>query len=192
MDPTNDIKEALELLDPTCDDHWTAQGLPSVAAVKELSGSDVTRMQIDALAPGLCRDSVLGSIMPQAEAESEITAKADEGKASIDDQIVELDRRISAARKAAADAIALGASLERDRSELVVTRDALYPPETRAQWYKKYLDRQTEERRLRVEKAQQVAALMGGVSTKSPLDRAMSHRRAFGAMRPSYPTIGGK
>lgn len=50
-DVGGDILAALAMLETDNDDHWTAQGLPSVAAVSELTGTDVTRAQIKAVAP---------------------------------------------------------------------------------------------------------------------------------------------
>lgn len=51
------VRTALTKLDATNDDHWTGQGLPSVEAVRELSGNkDVSRQDIQALAPKLNRE----------------------------------------------------------------------------------------------------------------------------------------
>jgi len=50
--PTNDdILSAVGLLDHANDEHWTEAGLPSVEAMKEALGGDVTRAQIEAAAP---------------------------------------------------------------------------------------------------------------------------------------------
>lgn len=51
------VKSAIELLDPTKDEDWTAAGLPAVDAVAALAGGKVTRAQIEALAPGLTRET---------------------------------------------------------------------------------------------------------------------------------------
>lgn len=51
------VKTALELLDPAKDDDWTAAGLPAVDAVATLAGGKVTRAQIEAIAPGLTRET---------------------------------------------------------------------------------------------------------------------------------------
>lgn len=51
------VKSAIELLDPTKDEDWTAAGLPAVDAVAALAGGKVTRAQIESLAPGLTRET---------------------------------------------------------------------------------------------------------------------------------------
>lgn len=58
-EPADDeqVKAALELLDPSKDEDWTAAGLPAVEAVATLAGGKVTRAQIEALAPDLTRDT---------------------------------------------------------------------------------------------------------------------------------------
>jgi len=50
------VRTALTKLDPANDEHWTDAGLPSVAAVRELSGVEVSRADISSLAPKLTRD----------------------------------------------------------------------------------------------------------------------------------------
>lgn len=49
------LAEALELLDPAEDSHWTADGLPAIAVLKELTGSHVTREEVTNLRPGFTR-----------------------------------------------------------------------------------------------------------------------------------------
>lgn len=44
-----DLAAAVALLDDTNDDHWTQAGKPDIAALKSLTGGDVTRAQVDAL-----------------------------------------------------------------------------------------------------------------------------------------------
>lgn len=51
------IRTALSQLDPKNDEHWTQAGLPSVEAVRSLSGDDeVSRGDIQNLAPKLTRE----------------------------------------------------------------------------------------------------------------------------------------
>lgn len=57
------IIDALKVLDPTRDDHWTDAGLPLVAAVAELSKvADVTRADIEKAIPGWNREAALASV----------------------------------------------------------------------------------------------------------------------------------
>lgn len=51
------VRSALTKLDPKVDAHWTGAGLPSVEAVRELSGDkEVSRGDIQNLAPKLTRE----------------------------------------------------------------------------------------------------------------------------------------
>ena len=49
------IKAALEALDKSVDSHWTQAGLPDVSTVKGIVGFDVSRKEIDAVAPNFLR-----------------------------------------------------------------------------------------------------------------------------------------
>lgn len=51
------IKDALSSLDKSVDAHWTQAGLPDVSAVKKIVGFDVTRKEIEAVAPDFLRPS---------------------------------------------------------------------------------------------------------------------------------------
>ena len=55
VDPANQLREAVEGLDPKKDDDWTAQGLPSVDAVSRRAGRAVTRANIETASPGFNR-----------------------------------------------------------------------------------------------------------------------------------------
>ena len=48
--------EALQALDPDDDDHWTAEGRPAMAALIDLAGREVTRREVDAIAPDFTRE----------------------------------------------------------------------------------------------------------------------------------------
>lgn len=48
-DQPTDLAAAVALLDDANDDHWTQAGKPDIAALKALTGGDVTRAQVDAL-----------------------------------------------------------------------------------------------------------------------------------------------
>jgi hypothetical protein len=49
------VKDAVDALDKGVDADWTKGGLPSVETVKEIVGFDVTRKDIEAVAPGVTR-----------------------------------------------------------------------------------------------------------------------------------------
>lgn len=51
------LADALALLDPDNDDHWTKYGKPKVGAVNEISGGDYKLTDISDLAPDLTREA---------------------------------------------------------------------------------------------------------------------------------------
>lgn len=51
------VAEAMNKLDPSNDDHWTADGKPAVAAVCEACGRNVTRQEIEIIVPDFNRDA---------------------------------------------------------------------------------------------------------------------------------------
>ena len=55
----DNLKDALDLLDPLDDDQWTADGNPRVDAVEKILGEPVTRQQIVDAAPDLNRSKLL-------------------------------------------------------------------------------------------------------------------------------------
>ena len=54
---TADLLAAINLLDPTNDDHWTQSGAPAIAAIEEIYGNDTTRSEVNEVAPGYDRDA---------------------------------------------------------------------------------------------------------------------------------------
>jgi hypothetical protein len=55
MKETSRILAALAALDPKNDERWTSAGLPSMAAVIALADGEVTRRQVEAVAPEFSR-----------------------------------------------------------------------------------------------------------------------------------------
>lgn len=51
------ITEALDMLDPAIDAHWTKAGLPNLNAVKELCGFPVSRADAESYSPDLTRET---------------------------------------------------------------------------------------------------------------------------------------
>jgi len=52
-----DLLAAINLLDPTNDDHWTQSGAPAIAAIEEIYGNDTTRAEVNEVAPDYDRDA---------------------------------------------------------------------------------------------------------------------------------------
>lgn len=59
-DQMNRLRSALEQLDPAADEHWTADGKPSVDVVTKLAGFPVTRQEIEAADPDMMRPEPSG------------------------------------------------------------------------------------------------------------------------------------
>jgi hypothetical protein len=53
-----DIRAAIDSLDPYNDDHWTKQDLPQLDALAELLDVKVSRAQVEAAAPGKVRPAI--------------------------------------------------------------------------------------------------------------------------------------
>jgi hypothetical protein len=71
------IKQALAKLVGEDDNHWTADGLPRIDAVRELAGDgSITRDQITQSAPGFSRAAVLASVQAATPAASPAPAAA--------------------------------------------------------------------------------------------------------------------
>jgi hypothetical protein len=74
--PLDALNPVLESLDPANDAHWTAEGLPAVAAVNAgvadlgLSGVSLTRNDLSALAPDFTRESPVLPEFPEEPADA--------------------------------------------------------------------------------------------------------------------------
>jgi hypothetical protein len=58
------LKQALKLLDPQNDEHWTAGGLPRVEALEQLTGTQLSRADVEAAAPDLKRSNAEAAPAP--------------------------------------------------------------------------------------------------------------------------------
>lgn len=184
------IREAIELLDHSNDDHWDARnGKPSLSVVRSLVGDrSITREQIETAAPAAIRQSPEGGGAADGVADDSreaVEARLSAHLAALDERKREaLDRATSA--KAEADAI------EREKEEARAEFARRFPPLTEAQKHKMWVQRQVEERRKDAERREAASSVLTGAAP-SPLDQAMAARRGHGMQRPSYPParIGG-
>jgi hypothetical protein len=55
--PAKGLAKILRKLDPKKDKHWTTSGLPSLKAVADMAGHEVSRDEIEEAAPGLTRET---------------------------------------------------------------------------------------------------------------------------------------
>lgn len=84
------ILAALAQLDPTIDDHWTADGAPRLDVVAALSGEKVTRAEVTNADPEFNRDKA--------------RASATDNTPDVDAEVKEAERQRAEAEAAAADA----------------------------------------------------------------------------------------
>lgn len=67
--------EALQALDIANDEHWTKEGLPLLAVLNAMTGADVSRADITAVAPAFNRSNpVVGTVNPNPWAPGETNA----------------------------------------------------------------------------------------------------------------------
>lgn len=194
------IRDALSALDPNNAEHWTGQGLPSMAVVCQLLGETVTRKQVEEAAPGFCRtdlglpaegqeiartiDASLG-IHPPSEVADDPREAAER---YLQKRMADLQMARAAALEQMKAAKAAADMAEREMEAAKVKFEAEHPPLTPAQEYQLVLKRSFEERLKRVQDEAAARAVLGR-GGKSPLDRAMSARTGYGHARPIYPPV---
>ncbi len=170
------IRTALTALDPTKDEDWTANGLPKVEMVSVLVGSDVTRAQIAAAAPGFSR----------ATAAAADTEEAPPVAADPLAEVLDLRRQRNELVEYVARAQAEIGRHEKAIDNLEAEITARTPKYSDAEEYKRVVERAQEVRAAQAEHA----AMFGVGSAPSQLDAVMGARRGFGMRRPSFPTGG--
>lgn len=183
------VRAALALLDPDDDGHWTSQGKPRMEIVSDLADVEVTRKQLDSVAPDFDRDAA------RAERANTVTFQATTGERVFvgqDDGPEGYDRRIEALRAEIAESDRqmreLGQArrrLEKEQDRLIAERDRAFPPLSDSEHYQQHLARHKEYKLRRVAKQREMEALRGP-DARTPLDRAMASRRAWGQSRPNY------
>jgi TolA-binding protein len=203
------ILQALGLLDPTNDDHWTEDGLPRVDVVKELTGlKDIKRGDITGLAPELTRDSVRAAAVvvhlmsppdttPPADvaARNELEQGAMEGDTldgveedTLEARLQDVEKRIAARQDHINAETRILQRLADERDELIQLLDPGTGNHRQNQEnIMAFLQRQHQNR---MQKAAQRAAILGHLdpSTADPrsaLDRAFSRKNSRGAVPPT-------
>jgi len=184
------ILEALAALNPEDESHWTAQGLPAIAVVRDLAkNQDITRFDVEKAAPGFNLQVARGlnpdKEMPLAEAAEAVEPSREEAhkllKQGIDDlraverkHVAEAERQ----KKLAAEAVA---AIDRARAEF----DEKYPPLSPAERHKAWVKNNQKQRAERAAYLKAAQAVING-HHKSPLYQALAEKRGFGTQRPNY------
>lgn len=174
------IADALSHLNPSNDEHWTGQGLARLDAVTALVGEDVTRKEVEDVAPGFKREDVTvqGSQEPsespdEPEAAPESPKEPDGATVpKIEAEIAKEEAKIAACR---------------DRiNNLKAKLDAILSDQTPAHTSKQnqeaimaYIAQQNAQRAARAEARQEAintGVRPGAFTVKSPLDQRLGSR----------------
>ena len=179
------IKEALAKLDPFDDDHWTADGAPTIAAVTDAFGDKVTRKEITEADPLFSRETA-GQL---SDAESEAPAPEPEPVSDLDclrDEQSFLEEENAGITKGMEEGKKL---IKKNQQRLEAIADkilVLDPPQTQAEGIRAFIDASNASRAARHGVAQRVAASLppGMAKVKAPIDEAYARRNKRGMTRP--------
>ena len=170
------IIEALQALDLANDAHWTAEGRPAMAALNDLVGEEVTRREVDAVAPDFTREqpTLPAPRPPDAEPTDD---QPPDPSAVLEQDIAALDAEVNAAirqRDAATEKIAQRSAA---RDQLQRQLDRIKPRvDENQQAISAFLASQKKQmvatgERLRELEAQRAA------DPRAPIDQAFANRR---------------
>ena len=85
----SDITDALSMLDPALDDHWTSDGLPRMDVMCDLVGKTITRQEVTDAAPLFTRDApAVGELRPGSEPTLDELEEMDWEKLSVMEPLV--------------------------------------------------------------------------------------------------------
>lgn len=113
-----DLLETLKALDPTDDSLWTDDGLPSLAAVQELVGSDVTREAINEVAAGLTRITVTDYVAPIKKSKKAKVEEPVVAEPVVEEPQDELVTKVAALRETISTKLEAKVQLEKELVEL--------------------------------------------------------------------------
>jgi hypothetical protein len=140
-----EIREALHMLDPLDDDHWTSNGSPRLDIIESLVESKVTRRQLLTIAPDFRRET------PTIEA---VVDSAQAKRAALE----EAEAAVQAAEAVQAEATLAAEKLQAQRDRLIETT----VPEQRDSFaaIERYLASQRELQVAHADRRQQLATLL--------------------------------
>lgn len=220
MTDTNLI-EALKLLDVNEKSHWTADGLPRVDVVAELTGiKDLKRADITAAAPTFTRENPASEEPAEEEVETkeetseeqEPSAEEEVAKDNVEaaestlgeeelttfgltesDILDELELAVAAAEAKVAEADAAVAEAQKVRAEAAAARDALLDERAaNVHPHQNQLDiMQFLETQKQLRLERASRVQTIVTSQKAPIDQAMVRRKGFGFARPVVPAKAG-
>lgn len=182
---SQEIKEALDVLDHEDDSQWTKDGLPVLDVVRDLVGNvEITRKDVTEAAPEFRRKK--DESPPETETETETETVPEDVRlaaeiAEVDGQIQDLQEEIAQVQSKL-DAL----SRKRDglQESLYRTRDVASDVSARIAYI-------NSQKKLREDKAARANQFLSrGVRSsdldpRSPIDRSMSRKTSRGTNRPS-------
>lgn len=208
-DTQDNIVQALDMLDPSDDEHWTEDGSPRVDKVREITGiEDLSREEITDAAPQFMRPSTepeetpVGQVEEEKPKEEVAELSPVEEEPEVSDEEAEqrmtaygramddLDNNITAINQELADKKNALLEAKAERARVQEERDAEFPPKSPAEAYREVVARAHAERASRVGARIALEDLAGkplDIRTGSALDESMKSRRGFGNARPAYP-----
>lgn len=201
----NKIREALGKLNPDADALWTEDGLPTLDAVKDRTGFEVSREEVTAAAPKFTRKTPDASApAPKAEdpadkpepeapaAEPEV--KDERSEADFDALIAQAEADIAAAQAAKDKAADDRVKAENRHLELVREKSALYPAPNQAQATQAWVQSQQAERARRYGRVSEILQATKGdpsvLDPRTPVERAMARPTGHGVGRPNHGGAG--
>lgn len=213
------IRAALQRLDPSNDNHWTADGAPRLETVKFLaSDTTITRDVLNAAAPGFSRSSAVVQAAPQEPATSQALSTpaaaaggrpaAPQAPARAQSTVVppvpdgytvdQLKEMLAEANKSYEQALAEHAAAGRavQYAAAVVDRltDALQKQQPESGFVHVVLAWQRTQAALREQRAARLEAvknidLSAILPQKSNLDKAFARKTGFGQTRPDFKKV---
>jgi len=189
-DNEQQIKEALSLLDPTDNDHWTADGLPkidvvsSLAEIKGLKRSDITKA-----APTFTRENPSFEVHATTEGDTSGLTDEDEIIDGLDESetaLAEAEAILAKANARAVEAQEKVMAAQKVRDAIMEERSKNIHPHQNQLDIMEFLQSQQRIRQDRFKRAQAVVSM-----PKAPIDQAMARKKGFGISRPNVPLKTG-
>ena len=190
-----DIKQALQKLDFENDEHWTSDGLPMISALKEITGTELTRQQITQADPEFNRQSLVNQGYEEdADTSSDAVeeeSQSEEVKENPEIEILALEiSNLEEKIKVDKESIkTFQDGIVAKQKSLAIAKgkfSVLCPKKTNTQSIQSYLKQENKNRMIRHEERKKV---LGNLNPKdftamSPIDAALARRRTRGSQRP--------
>ena len=178
------IRQALDQLDHTNDDQWTADGMPLTAVVQQLANDmTIKRSDINESAPGFERKITVVHAAPESGAadapqdEPAEVGAVEEMRALMDHNVAESEHAIAVAQLKIKEGNAELLQARNDFNHAIRDRNRKFPPVTTAANIQNHLASEHEKKRLVAE------ARQGAPHTSAPLQPGRGLRRGLSPVR---------